>query len=884
MAISGGDGSIILTTKVDETGLNKGVKGLKNSVKSMSSAFSGLGATIAAAFSIRAISAFIKESNELYKIQMQNEVKLATVMRQRMKATDEQIQQVLDLTAAEQARGILGDEIQLAGLQQLATFASQKETIEALLPAMNNLIAQQYGYEASTESARNAANLMGKVLQGQTGALTRVGITFTAAEEAALKTGNEMERAAVLAQVITNNVGEMNQALAKTDVGRQKQLANTFGDIKEQFGAAFTQLSILFLPALQFLANVLATIAQLARAAAQAIANMFGKEVAEPAQSTQSSISGSVGGMEDLADATKKAGKEAKKVKAQFDDIQILSSGAGGGGGGGGAGDAMGGIASGGATGTGFDFGIQGQVGEISSAMALIMGIAGEALIAIGLLLLFYGQIMWGIGFIITGAVAFAVAAASASQSDITQGVVGVLTTIMGIAGGALLALGIILLWLGGVVGKGVAIGMIIAGGALIVSAVATKAAFAPNDIKGWLATILGIAAGALLALGIILCMVGSVAHGVAMIIAGSASLITAAVLNYDAITNSVTEFFKKNAGLVVGISLALLVLGIVLCVCGVVTPLSIGLIVAGATGLVTEVTLNWTTIKDSVSKFLKENAGLIVGVSLALLVLGIILCCTGVALPLGIGLIVVGAVGLAAEVALNWDFIKDKAVEIFNNIMDWVKTWGLLILGIILVVSGVGIPLGIALMKKGGANLTEAQDPLWTAIVDRVKEAWEAIKLYWNTHIAKWFTKEHWAELGKKMINGLIQKVVEGLNKLIKKINSFGFDLPDVLGGGHVGFNIPTITPPQLAMGTVVPPNRKFLAMLGDNTKEHEIVSPVSTMKQAFTEAMIELGGNFGGGNTEVVLEIDGREFGRAVVEQGNRENRRIGTRLVIA
>ena len=40
----------------------------------------------------------------------------------------------------------------------------------------------------------------------------------------------------------------------------------------------------------------------------------------------------------------------------------------------------------------------------------------------------------------------------------------------------------------------------------------------------------------------------------------------------------------------------------------------------------------------------------------------------------------------------------------------------------------------------------------------------------------------------------------------------------------------------------------------------------------------------NIGGGNTEVVLEIDGREFGRAVVEQGNRENRRIGTRLVIA
>lgn len=86
----------------------------------------------------------------------------------------------------------------------------------------------------------------------------------------------------------------------------------------------------------------------------------------------------------------------------------------------------------------------------------------------------------------------------------------------------------------------------------------------------------------------------------------------------------------------------------------------------------------------------------------------------------------------------------------------------------------------------------------------------------------------------------------------------------------------------PGYATGTVVPPNKPHLAWFGDNTQEPEVVSPVSTMKQAFTEAMLEMGGGFG--NTEVVLEIDGREFGRAVVEQGNRENRRIGTRLVIA
>lgn len=134
----------------------------------------------------------------------------------------------------------------------------------------------------------------------------------------------------------------------------------------------------------------------------------------------------------------------------------------------------------------------------------------------------------------------------------------------------------------------------------------------------------------------------------------------------------------------------------------------------------------------------------------------------------------------------------------------------------------------------------------------------------------------------------------IDAFNKVIDVINRvLFFEPPSWLKNYAKYFNINFDTSgkiahipkmPMLAQGTVVPPNKEFMAILGDNTKEHEIVSPVSTMKQAFMEAMVEMGGNFGSGNTEVILEIDGREFGRAVVEQGNRENRRIGTRLVIA
>ena len=107
-------------------------------------------------------------------------------------------------------------------------------------------------------------------------------------------------------------------------------------------------------------------------------------------------------------------------------------------------------------------------------------------------------------------------------------------------------------------------------------------------------------------------------------------------------------------------------------------------------------------------------------------------------------------------------------------------------------------------------------------------------------------------------------------------------------MGGGHVGFDIPEvkfgrISIPRLAKGAVIPPNREFLAVLGDQKQGTNIEAPLQTIVDAFNIALAQNGG-YSGGNTEVILEIDGREFGRAVVEQGNRENRRIGTRLVIA
>lgn len=185
-----------------------------------------------------------KKFVEAWNVQIEQETKLTTILKQRANATDAQIQKIKDLASAEQNLWIVWDEVQLAWAQQLATFVNQTETIEKLLPAMNNLVAQQKWYNATTWDAINIWNLMWKVLQWQTSALTRVWITFTEAQEQVLKFWNEEERASMLAQVITDNVWEMNKAMAWTFQWRLTQLNNTIWDIWETIWMAL-------MPALQ---------------------------------------------------------------------------------------------------------------------------------------------------------------------------------------------------------------------------------------------------------------------------------------------------------------------------------------------------------------------------------------------------------------------------------------------------------------------------------------------------------------------------------------------------------------------------------------------------------------------------------------------------------
>lgn len=156
---------------------------------------------------------------------------------------------------------------------------------------------------------------------------------------------------------------------------------------------------------------------------------------------------------------------------------------------------------------------------------------------------------------------------------------------------------------------------------------------------------------------------------------------------------------------------------------------------------------------------------------------------------------------------------------------------------------------------------------------------AWEGVKLIfkgiWNGIVS--------------ILEAAVNLVVKGVNLLIRQLNKISFTAPDWVpgvGGKSFGINLKEVselTIPRLATGTVVPPNREFAAILGDNKTETEIVSPLSTMKQAMLEALRESGGAGGDITITVVSQLDGKEVARNTVKHVNTMTRQAGKSVLL-
>lgn len=164
--------------------------------------------------------------------------RLETLMMNVEGTTKAQVQELIGYADALELVTTIEGDATVAGASQLATFQLQSSTIKTLMPAFQDLAVAQYGVNVTQEQMIQSGNLIGKVMNGSVGALTKAGVSFTEQQEKILKTGTEAEKAATLVEVLNKNFGGLAQQMAQTDEGKIVQLKNAWGSVKDEVGFA----------------------------------------------------------------------------------------------------------------------------------------------------------------------------------------------------------------------------------------------------------------------------------------------------------------------------------------------------------------------------------------------------------------------------------------------------------------------------------------------------------------------------------------------------------------------------------------------------------------------------------------------------------------------
>ena len=364
--------------------------------------------------------------------------------------------------------------------------------------------------------------------------------------------------------------------------------------------------------------------------------------------------------------------------------------------------------------------------GDLSNALSILTAIVSGALLAMGALFAFTGvDVPLGIALMAAGAVGMVTAIGLNwdSMSDPLRRTIGMLETIVG---GALLTFGAILALTGVNVPLGVA--MIAAGAVSVASAVALNWNSLTGDVQESVLSIVAIVSGALIGVGAILALTGvATGLGIAMIAAGAVGLAATVGLNWNSMPDSIRKVTTKILLIAGAASIAI---GMILAFTGVATPLGVGLILAGAAALGTAVALNWDTLTN---KLKGVTTKILAIAGAAALAIGIILCFTGVGIPLGVGLILSGAAALGTAVAINWETIKEKIKGVFTKIKSMAGSLGKLAIGLMLCLTGVGIPLGLALIADGVKDFATGKPVSWDSMVSGIKEALGNISDEWD-------------------------------------------------------------------------------------------------------------------------------------------------------
>ena len=305
-------------------------------------------------------------------------------------------------------------------------------------------------------------------------------------------------------------------------------------------------------------------------------------------------------------------------------------------------------------------------------------------------------------------------------------------------------------------------------------------------------------------------------------------------------------EYKAKIDELTVYLSGALLALGAILAFSGANIPLGIALMAAGAVGLAAVIKENWGAMSSQLKTAITRVLVILGGAALAV---GAVLAFSGISIVKGIALMAVGAAALGGAAYLNWNTIQTALQGPIGTVTAMVSG-ALLVLGIILCCTGVALPLGIALIAAGAVGLVTVAAVNWNMITEKVKGVWDSIKEFWNTHCAQVFTIAWWTDKFQSIGDGLKSAIRTGINAAIGLVNNFtswlsralSFSIPPMSVGGHEifgGFSASVSIPqiPYLARGAVLPANNPFLAVVGDQRSGTNIEAPLDTIKQAVAE-----------------------------------------------
>ena len=217
--------------------VNNQINGLKSSLSSLKSvASNGLFQMAAGYFAISSLIGQYNKAVEASNLQLENETKLyATLRAQNFR--DEQIQGLKDYASELQKIGVVGDEVSLAGIRQLAAFKLNEESIRELLPQVQNLMVAEKGLKATSMDAEKWSKSLGiAVTSGQVRALKQAGIVLDEHTQKVFENATQQERIAILAKEIKERVGEQNAEFLKTPEGKIVSAQNRLGDIYEYLG------------------------------------------------------------------------------------------------------------------------------------------------------------------------------------------------------------------------------------------------------------------------------------------------------------------------------------------------------------------------------------------------------------------------------------------------------------------------------------------------------------------------------------------------------------------------------------------------------------------------------------------------------------------------